>query len=542
MREIKLSINRKSVANIDGNRCVNCGKCEEYCPVEAIQEHQKTVCHLCSSCTEMNALTVQQMEDMKKESCTLACPLGISPQGYINLIKAGKEKEAYDLIWEKNPLPAVCGYICTHPCEQACKRGTLVDSPMNIRGLKRYLGEAFLDVDPVPYQKMYQEEIAVIGGGPAGLTAAHTLAKRGYSVTVFEQAGEMGGMLLSGIPDFRIDKDVVRKEIKRLEKAGIKFVVGAKVSPVELKKDYDKVIVATGVAKSNDLQSVENWRSKNIMLALNFMQNVNSHAEVKLHGNVVVIGGGSVAVDCARAAARLGGENVTMMCLESGSAIPAPAWDLKEAADEGIKLIEGVSPVRYEEYMNVLPHRLVGVTYTAIENLDTKTFAFDRVGEEITIPADFVIVATGSHKEAQYVEGADAVIGDAEAGKSTNVTDAMASGRAAAIKIDAELRNREVKAEYVLEREILPGDSKYRVYPVNRFKLNFPGMGEIKDRTGFDVVEIGFNKDDALLETYRCLQCGYRDVDPAKCIGCGVCSKICPKGDVITMVAVPEEK
>ena len=541
MHEINISVTRKSVASIDGNRCVNCGKCEEYCPVDAIKEHQKTVCHLCPECTEMAALTVQQMEDMRNESCTLACPLGISPQGYINLIRAGKVKEAYDLIWAKNPLPAVCGYVCTHPCEQACKRGTLVDSPMNIRGLKRYLGESFLDEAPAAYPVNYKEEIAIVGAGPAGLTAAHTLASKGYRVTVFDQAAEAGGMLLSALPDFRIDKDAVRKEIKRLEKAGIEFVLGGKVDPKTLKKDFDKVIVATGVAVSRNLTTVQNWRSKNVMLALNFMQRVNTGYEMKLHGNVVVIGGGCVAIDCARAATRLGAEKVTMMCLETGDAIPAPAWDLKDAADEGIKLIEGVSPLRYEEFMDALPHKLVGVTYTKIENLNPETFEFDRVGDEITMDADFVIVATGSYVEAQYLEGGDALAGDVKVGKNTNVTEAMADGRAVAIQIDAELRGREVRAEYVVEREILPGDPKYRVYPANRLRRNFPGMGEISDRSGFDVVEQGFDDDGALLETYRCLQCGYREVDTSKCIGCTVCSKVCPKGDAITMIAVPEE-
>lgn len=538
MSEVTIKQERLSVANIDGYRCVNCGTCEEYCPVHAISERQKTVCHLCPDCTEMKALNVNEMQDMQKEACTLACPLGISPQGYIGLLKAGKVREAYQIIWQKNPLPAVCGYICTHPCEDTCKRGKLVDAPMNIRGLKRYLGEAFLDEPVIPYPVKYQEEIAVIGAGPAGLSAAHTLSQKGYRVTVFDQAAEAGGMLLRGIPDFRIDKNVVRKEIKRLEDAGITFVLGAKVRPEELKDKFDKIVLATGVPVSKNPR-VENWRSKNVLLALNFMQDVNAGKAVKMYGNVVVIGGGSVAVDCARTATRLGASSVTMLCLESGDAVPAPVWDLKEAEEEGVQRIEGAATVRYEEYRGALPHRLTGVTYTAIENLDTKTFTFGRVGDEITIPADFVIVATGSQTEPQYQAGADVLAGDVAAGRSTNVTDALASGRAAAIQIDRELRGREVR-EYEVDRQVTAGDPKYRVYPAVRRKDDFPGMEKAGDHTTFEVIEKGFDADGALLETYRCLQCGYRVVDTSKCIGCGVCSKVCPKGDVITMTAAPE--
>jgi NADPH-dependent glutamate synthase beta chain and related oxidoreductases len=540
-KKISLEMSRERVAKIDGFNCVNCGTCEEYCPVGAIGERQKEVCHLCPDCTEMKALNVQEMYDLRNTSCTLECPLGISPQGYINLLKYGKAKEAFDLIYEKNPLPSVCGYICHHPCEQTCKRGKLVDEPMKIRGLKRYLGEKFLDEEPEPYPVKTDMQIAIIGAGPAGLTAAHTLAKRGYPVTVFEQGTEAGGMLLKGIPEFRLDKNVVRKEIAKIEKAGVTFVYNAKIDHQkaidELKKEYDAVIVSVGTQISKDLP-IEGYRTENVLKAVNLMEKVNSGKEVVLYGDVVVIGGGSVAADVARSALRLGAEKVTMMCLESGEAIPAHPWELEEAEEEGVELISGVSPVRFIGEC----HKLEGIEYTGIENLDITTFKFDRKeGTRAEIKADFAIIATGQRTDIK-IEDPDVILAGDIAGGKCSVIDAMASGRNAAVKADEKLTGRPYE-EYKVEREIGPGERQYKVYPAVRLKKNFPQreMIDAAERIhSFDIAEKGLDDDSALLETERCLSCGYRFVDIDKCIGCGTCMKVCPKGNVIALVS--EEK
>ncbi|MBQ6622103.1 MAG: FAD-dependent oxidoreductase [Mogibacterium sp.] len=541
-KTMKLEVDRKVLSHIDGYRCVNCGKCEEYCPVNAISERQKEVCHLCPDCTEMKALTVDEMYDLRKESCTLECPLGISPQGYLNLVKAGKQKEAFDLIYDKNPLPSVCGYICHHPCEQICKRGQLVDEPMHIRAVKRYLGEKYLDEAPASYPVMNDLQIAVVGGGPAGLTAAHTLAKRGYNVTVFEQAAEAGGMLLKGIPNFRIDKAVVRKEIAKLEKAGIRFEFGVTVATQKeidaLKKDYDAVIIATGTQVSKGLP-IEGSRIENILLAVNLMDTVNAGIRVPMYGDAVIIGGGSVAADVARTALRLGAETATMICLESGSQIPAHPWELQEALDEGVKLISGAAPLRYIGHTS----KLEGLTFAKIENLDLSNFSYDIVeGSEETIHADFAIVATGQKSQYQFDREGVYFAGDIAGGKCS-VIDAMASGRKIALAVDKDLTGRDY-AEYEVEREIGLGERKYKVYPAVRMKADFPGIRELPAacRTGsFAVVEQAFTDDEVLLEVQRCLNCGYRFVDTEKCIGCGVCQKVCPKGDVITLEPEKEE-
>lgn len=539
-------LSKKSAAYINPQNCVNCGTCREYCPVNAIGEKQKEICRLCPDCTEMPALTVEKIEEMTESACTLACPLGISPQGYINLLKSGKEEEAYKLIWNKNPLPAVCGYICHHPCEQECKRGKLVDRPIEIRGLKRFLGEKFLDWKPESYPVMHEEKIAVVGGGPAGLTAAHWLAKKGYKVTVYEQSAEAGGMLLRCIPNFRLNKDVVRKEIKRLEEAGIEIITGAKIgldsTIEELKQQFDRVVIASGTQRSKKLK-IEGWRTEQILYAADMMEKVNCGQAVKISGNVVVIGGGSVAADTARAALRIGAEKVTMICLESGEKVPAHPWELEEAKEEGIDIFEGVTPKKFVGNSS----KLEGIEVEDIKNLEisSKGLTFDVVpGTARTLEADYVIVAIGQESDRKWPQDDEKVYfaGDIAGGKCS-VIEAMASGRTAAIAIDNELRGREY-SEYEVERRVTSGDKRYKIYPAVRNKLIFEEMPKmnVEERiNSFEVVEKGFNDEQAKLETYRCLACGYHAVDTEKCLGCGVCQKVCPQENVIKMVSIDGE-
>ncbi len=540
-KQVTVEQKNAAIASIDGDRCVNCGQCEEYCPVGAISECQKEICHLCPDCTEVGAFGVKEVKELQDVACTLACPLGISPQGYINLLKAGKRKEAYQIIYEKTPFPSILGNICHHPCEDVCKRGTIVDQPMHIRALKRYLGQEFIDEEPEPYPVIHDKHIAVIGAGPAGLTAAHCLANRGYQVTVFEQNGEAGGMLLRGIPDFRLDKAAVRKEIKKLEKAGIEFVFNTKLNYPEaidgLRKDYDKIVVAVGTQVSKGLP-IEGWRTDKVYLAVNLMEKVNTGADIQLSGSGVVIGGGSVAMDVARTALRLGAADVTVICLECAEEMPAHQWEIDEAREEGIEIISGVAPLKYLGWAQ----QLEGVEYAEIENLDLENLKFDlKKGTEKKLPADFVVVATGQRTD-KPIEGEDLVYAGDIAGGDCSVLDAMASGRAAAIRIDDELSGREY-LDYEVERQVSPGDRRYKVYPAVRLKIPFPDLEMLdpKERiNSFDLVEQGLTDAQAELEALRCLSCGYRQVDLDKCIGCGVCQKVCPKGDVISMVAVPE--
>lgn len=546
-------LERNLVAHIDPNHCVNCGECRNACPVQAIHENQRTICRLCPVCTEKESLTVDEMESLATEkACTTGCPLGISPQGYINLTRVGKTEKAYQLIWSKNPLPSICARICTHPCEQNCKRGILVDEPIAIRSIKRYLSEN-VEWRPEKYPRIYEETIAIVGAGPAGLCAAHYLSSAGYEVTVFESASEAGGMLVRGIPEFRLDRDIVRKEIANLEEAGIDIRLNEKINKrklEELKKEFDAVVVATGAPNSKELH-IEGHTLDGIMTAMNFMEHVNSGQEIYRHpgqvfdfnqGNVVIIGGGAVAIDCARAAVRLGAQKVTAVCVESGEDIPCHPWELLEAEEEGVTLLEGWAP---QVFLGDHP-KLEGVKFAKVIGFQKDSdgrISFDVDNNDTQmIPADWVIMAIGQTPDAAWKE-VDGVYfaGEVNTVKSS-VVDAMASGMKVASDVDADLRGRKLPDPDEL-RILHDAPLIEKIYPATRRKTIRPArpMLDMNQRIStFNEVEGCFTEEEALAEVNRCLQCGYEYVDPDKCIGCGVCQKVCPKGDVIALVRADE--
>lgn len=548
----EFSIQKDYVARINPKSCINCGTCREMCPVGAISENQRTICRICPECTERDALTIDEMYSFATEkSCTTACPLGISPQGYVNLTRWGKLDEAYELVWDKNPLPAVCSRICHHPCEQSCKRGILIDTPIAIRDIKRYLSEN-VEYEPQKYPRLYEERIAVIGAGPAGLTAGHYLSKAGYEVTVFEGASEAGGMLKRGIPEFRLARNVVDEEIKALEDAGLTIKLDQRISKFtlnQIKKEYDIVIIAAGSPNSKELK-IEGWRLSGVITAMNFMEHVNNHQDIwrhpgqifKLNGEVVVIGGGSVAVDTARTAVRLGAEKVTVVCLESGENVPAHPWELEEAIEEGITIMEGYSPVRFVgEYPMLEGVELCKVTSFNKNESGRISFTTDKENT-VSVKADMAIVAIGQAPDGIWSEVADENVyfaGDVSS-SACSVIDAMASGRKVAYEVDAVLRNRTLR-DPMESHELHDAPLMEKIYPYNRRKTVRPQRPVLDAHTrinSFGEVEGCFNDEQLKEEVLSCLSCGYQFVDQDKCISCGVCQKVCPKGDVITMIPV----
>ena len=550
-------LEQKSVAHIDPKNCVNCNECRETCPVGAIEEYQRVICHACPSCTDIPGISPKKFVALATEkSCTTACPLGISPQGYVNLIRHDKANEAYELVWKKNPLPSVCGHICHHPCEQSCKRGILVDYPIQIRELKRYLGET-VGYSQKKYQKIYGEKIAIIGAGPAGLAAGHNLAQAGYEVTIFESATEAGGMLMRAIPKFRLDKKVVKEEIANLEAAGLNIRYGEKINKYSIKQienDYDAVIIATGTPISREL-NISGSRVEGIFPAMKFMEMVNTNQKIRHHlgqlfkfedGEAIIIGGGSVAVDVARAAVRLGASKVTCVSSECGDEIPAHDWEIAEAKEEGVLFVEGWTPQSYVRQANTKLDAIKFERVTACGKDEEGKFRIETDPQDtMEIKADWVVLAIGQMAETFWfdLKHNDKVFfaGDIES-NACSVVDAMASGRTAALQADAFIRGREVRdpmAEHLLNE----ADVQEKIYPYNLHKMIRPEIPTISiaDRMAtFKEVEGGFSDEEAQEEVIACMSCGYQIVNLDKCIGCGICQKVCPKGDVITMVA-PEQ-
>ena len=540
------------VAHIDTSRCVNCGTCRENCPVMAIDEAQRWICRVCPECTDQPVMRLDQIDEFcTKQSCTTACPLGISPQGYIGLARNDRLEEAYKKIWEKNPLPAVCGHICHHPCEQVCKRGVLVDDPMAIRGIKRYLGEK-VDYKRPAYPRLYDERVAVIGAGPAGLSAGHFLSSLGYDVTVFEGNCEPGGMLVRGIPEFRLDRQAVREDIGKLEQAGLDIRCSTRLGKrqiEELRKEYDAIVVAAGTPHGKEITWVPKWNYDSVYTAIQFMDFVNNdqntcrmpHQNFVVEGKEgVVIGGGSVAMDTARAALRLGAAKVTVVCVEEGDYVPAHEWEKQEAAEEGVQFLEGYSPKAYCGRVNTLE----SIDFARVTDFckdSSGKITFKTYGNSVTnVPASFCIVAIGQYADDIYpaADGSEVFHAGDIAGGACSVIDALASGRKAAFDADAAIRGRTLRRA-VVAHALTKAPLEEKIYPCNRRKTmrHERPMEEVSVRLkSFDEVERTYTDRQFRQEALRCLGCGYETIDESKCIGCGVCQTLCPEGDVITMI------
>ena len=358
------------VSRVDREKCVACGQCVENCPVNALQLGQK----VCSAKPVIEKIirteTPRDTEwtpehwnpeyrtnrrdavDTGTAPCKAECPAHIGVQGYIRLAAQGRYAEALELIKKENPFPAVCGRICNRRCESACSRGE-VDAPVAIDEIKKFIAQQDLNEQRrfVPKKRHdYPKQIAVIGAGPAGLSCAYYLAADGYRVTVFEKQPKPGGMLLFGIPSFRLEKDVVEAEIGVLRELGVTFRTGVEVGrdvtlPELRAQGFEAFYLAVGAQGGRSLR-LENEDARGVLSGIDFIRRVNLGEDIRLPGKTIVIGGGNVAVDVARTAVRLNTDGVGLYCLESAAEMPASPEEVEEAEQEGIAVHNGWGPAR----------------------------------------------------------------------------------------------------------------------------------------------------------------------------------------------------
>ena len=567
------------VAAVETEKCVACGRCVENCPAGAVKLGQKL-------CTKDGFIQYPRQElpdevkwgpekwsidyrdknrincyDTGTAPCKTACPAHIAVQGYLKLAAQGKYREALQLIKRENPVPAVCGRICNRRCEDACTRGT-VDQAVAIDEVKRFIAQQDLDAETrfVPEKVIpkvdgeFTEKIAIIGGGPAGMSCAYYLAEKGYRPTVFEKEAHPGGMLMNAIPSFRLEKDVVEAEIDVLRQLGVEFrcgvEVGKDVTISQLRQEgYKGFYVAVGLQSGGRLP-VPGGDAENVISGVDFMRDVNLRDKKSLSGRVVVIGGGNIAADVARTAVRCGAENVSLYCLEGYDEMPMGEEDRSECERDGVAVYAGWGP----REVSVEGGKAAGVSFVKCLKVKDENGRFAPVYDENTVqvaPCTTVLFCIGQKAEwrellsgtavefdpngtakadpvtYQTAEADIFVGGDAFTGQKFAI-DAIAAGKQGAVSLHRFVQGATLTIGRD-RRQFIELDKKSALIAVDSYD-NTPrqrvGYNEALRNT-FRDERVAFTAQQVRAETARCLGCGASIVDPNKCIGCGVCTTKC---------------
>jgi formate dehydrogenase major subunit len=508
--------------------------------------------------------------------CQEACPVGTNCRGYLNLAAEGRFEEGYILAREPNPVAAMCSYVCSAPCERACRRGD-IDRPLAIRAMKRFLvewHEASGIPDIVPAITPREERVAVIGAGPAGLAVSRELATRGYQVTVFDSLPFGGGTMLIGVPAFRLPREAIEMDVRLVERLGVTFrfdtTVGIDVPFDELQRDYDAIAITAGAMNPVYLD-VPGADLDGVKYGIDFMKLANLGQELTVGKNVVVIGGGYTAMDCSRTSLRYGADNVTIAYRRTRSELVVDEEELGETEREGVRLEFLVSP------MELIGEdgRLTGVRF--IRNKLGEPDASGRrspvpiEGSEFVVPADTVIPAVSQAADLSFlpVDGAFEVnrgrIKVDPATYATNVRGVFACGDFVTGPTTLiESAGHGKKAAYAIDR-YLAGRTDVTVTPnvkiTSSWRHDMPEFYDVLPRQHIPMValparmpsvdptvnfstpvELGYDTTAAVAESTRCLMCNYNIwFDPFRCVLCGACADVCPEG-VIHMVDVNQLK
>ncbi len=566
------------VARTESDKCVACGRCVEYCPAGAVKLGQK----LCKKDGSKVRYPKHILPDNHKWSeanwdenyrdtarincystgtapCKTACPAHIGIQGYLKMASEGRYTEALELIKKENPFPAVCGRICNKRCEAACTRGT-IDEAIAIDEVKKFIAQKDLDakVRFIPKKVIpsnrgeFSQKIAIIGGGPAGLSCAFYLAEKGYRPTVFEKNKVAGGMLVYGIPAFKLEKDVVAAEIDVMKEMGVEIKTGVEVGKditiAQLREQgYKAFYIAIG-CQGGRKAGINGEDAEGVMTAVDFLRTVADNHDYKVSGKTVVVGGGNVAIDVSRTAGRCGSSEVLQYCLEQRNEMPATVEEIEEAEEEGIKINCGWGP------KEILTEngKVKGIVFKKCVSVKDETGRFNPKYDEndtVTVECDNVYLSIG-----QAIVWGDMLAGSkVELGRGNGVVadpvtyqtaepdifaggdvytgpkfaiDAIAAGKKAAVSIHRFVQPHSTMTIGRDKREFIELNKEdILVEGYDNTPRQVPGKKTVDSK--FVETKLCFTEEQIKKETARCLSCGQSIVDENKCIGCGVCTTKC---------------
>lgn len=498
---------------------------------------------------------IKTLSDWPQPPCQAACPVQTNARLYINLIAQERYREALDAIMENNPLPSVIGRICAHPCESACRRGQ-VEQPIAICYLKRFVTEkvGYIGGQPwfKPVPKTKGKKVAVIGSGPSGLTAAHDLARLGYEVVIYERQDNPGGMLRYGILNYRLPEEVLDSDIRNILALGITLktgvAIGEDIGFLELVKNYDAVLVSVGLSDSRSI-NIPGIDLEGVFTAIPFLQSVNTRRPMEIGREVIVIGGGNVAIDVARSARRLGGKKVTLVCLESEDEMPAHDWEIEDTREEGIEIKCSWGPDR----LVGKDGRVAGLAFKRCNCVFDEQGRFSpKFDEGVTtvFPCDTAILAIGQAGNLKFLDGSGIKLNERRQlvldprTMQTSIPSVFASGEIATgpgAAIQAVASGHNVARSINAYLSGMPLETAISVNPVGELPGRIAGIFgkesrhpmpkiETQERIkNFLEVEKGYSEETALKEAQRCLICtAGAQVDMAKCVACLTCVRVCP--------------
>jgi len=552
---LRLTVLRKA-RYVDEEKCTGCGKCAEVCPVEVLNDYDQGLFSTKKAAYKHFAAAVPNLYTIQKRQmapCKAACPVNQSAQGYLALVSENRYEEAFNVVCRDNPLPSVCGRVCDHICEAECTRKD-VDEPIAIRGVKRFLADYAREQNirpTVPLVEMKNKRVAVIGGGPSGLSCAHALHRLGYETTIFDAMSELGGMLRYGIPAYRLPKEALDWDIRGILDLGINVRTNTKLGrdidlDSLLSDGFEAVFLGIGLWKDHSL-GVAGEGLRGCYAGIDFLSRIGRGEEVPIGRRCAVIGGGNSAVDCARTLVRLGAEEVSIVYRRTRAEMPALADEIDAAEQEGVNFRFLTAPVK-----------ILGDTESGVTHLECVKMALgepDESGRRRPVPIegtetrfelDTLITATGQGLDLDTSRGTGGLSinqkglietgegststgvekvfagGDVTTGPQT-VIGAIARGQLAAREIDCHLSGEAYRGknqpyqrmDYARQEIIQSREGFYEASPRAEMpEISLAGRGD------FAEVETGFTEAMAAAEAGRCLQCG-------DCSDCRACELAC---------------